>query len=77
MKLIATVITTLSLMFVLLSFVGIYLASEMSIETLYLNLTKLLLFLNLLLLIIYRELWKQEKNKFKYSKEYTFMVSRK
>lgn len=77
MKLIATMITVLSLLFVSLSFIGVYLSSEMNTDALYMNLTKFLLVLNLLLLVIYRDLWKQEKNKFKYSNEYTFMVSRK
>ncbi len=77
MKLIATMITILSLMFVSLGLIGVYLTSEMTVESLYLDLTKVLLVLNLALLVIYRELWKQEKNKIRYSKEYTFMVSRK
>ena len=77
MKIIATIITLLSILFVSLGFIGVYLASEITVESLYLDLTKVLLVLNLILLVIYRELWKQEKNKVKYSKEYTFMVSRK
>lgn len=77
MKLIAAMITILSLMFVSLGFVGLYLTSEITVETLYLDLTKVLLVINLVLLVIYRELWKQEKNKVRYSREYTFMVSRK
>lgn len=77
MKIIAVTITILSILFVSLGFIGVYLASEMTVESLYLDLTKVLLILNLVLLIVYRELWKQEKNKLKYSREYTFMVSRK
>lgn len=77
MKIIAAIITVLSIMFVSLGFIGVYLVSEITVESLYLDLTKILLILNLILLVIYRELWKQEKNKVKYSKEYTFMVSRK
>ena len=77
MKLIATMITLLSLMFVSLGFIGVYLTSEVTVEVLYLDVTKVLLGFNLLLLMIYRELWKQEKNKIKFTKEYTLLVSRK
>ena len=77
MKKIASIMTVLAITFVVLSFVGFYLSSDARIEETYTNLTKLVLVFNLTLLMVFRELWKQEKNRFKYSNEYTFMVSRK
>lgn len=76
-KRIGVIITVLALLFTLLSFVGFYMISTVEIETLYVDLTKVLLVLDLILILIYNELLKQEKNNFKYSNEYTFMVSRK
>ena len=77
MKKIGITINVLALIFIALSFTGFYLSSELAVEKVYLNITKLLLVFNLTLLCVFRELWKQEKNRIRYSREYTFMVSRK
>lgn len=65
-----------ALLFVVVSFIGFYM-SITEIELLYINLIKGILILDLLFMIVGNQLIKDEKNKYKYSHEYTFMVSRK
>lgn len=71
------IITGLVLLFIGLSFVGVYLISQVQTEVLYVNLIKLALVMNMVFLVIYREFWKREINKYKRSNEYTFMVKRR
>ena len=65
-----------ALLFIVLSFIGFYMSIS-KIEMLYLNLTKGLLVVDMVFMLVCNELVKEEKNRYKYSHEYTFMVSRK
>jgi len=65
-----------ALLFIVLSFIGFYMSIS-EIEMIYLNFTKGLLVVDLVFMLVCNEVVKEEKNRYKYSHQYTFMVNRR
>lgn len=67
----------LSILFVVLSYTGVHLIWADGVDSFYKYIIQVLLVFNLILLFVFRELWKQERNRMRYFGHYTLTASRK
>lgn len=71
------VITILAVLFIVIGFFGIYMNTAVYKGLRISDITQVILLIIFFMMILFRELWKQEIQKLEYTKKYTLLVYRK